>query len=65
MSLWKSYRNLSPRTRMILGLGLMGYAAFGLWAEPRMEKALGMVPTEAEKEELDKNIRVRIRSVEK
>lgn len=30
-----------------------------------MEKTLGMVPSEAEKEELDKKISVRVRSVEK
>ncbi|EEP77301.1 predicted protein [Uncinocarpus reesii 1704] len=65
MSLWKSYRNLSPRTRLVFGFGLMAYAAFGLWAEPRVEKTLGMLPTEAEKAELDKNISVRIRAVEK
>ncbi|KAI1978534.1 hypothetical protein LOZ53_003834 [Ophidiomyces ophidiicola] len=65
MSFWKSYRNLSPRTRMIFGFGLMGYAAFGLWSESRVEKTLGMVPSEAEKEELDKHISVKIHSVDK
>ncbi|WEW59824.1 hypothetical protein PRK78_005305 [Emydomyces testavorans] len=65
MSLWKSYRNLSPRTRLFFGLGLVAYAAFGLWAEPRVERTLGMVPTEAEKEELQRRISVRVRSVEK
>lgn len=61
----RSYRNLSTRTRLLFGLGLMGYAAFGLWAEPRVERTLGMVPTEEEKEDLEKKISVRIRSVEK
>ncbi|KAI1925728.1 hypothetical protein LOZ58_004929 [Ophidiomyces ophidiicola] len=61
----RSYRNLSPRTRMIFGFGLMGYASFGLWSESRVEKTLGMVPSEAEKEELDKHISVKIHSVDK
>ncbi|KAL1955261.1 hypothetical protein VTO42DRAFT_8859 [Malbranchea cinnamomea] len=65
MSLWKSYRALSPRTRLFFGVGLMAYAAVGLWMSPTIEEKLGMVPTPQEQEELDRKLRIKISSVEK
>ena len=48
---YSSYKNLSPRTRLFFGVGLMAWAGIGMTASPQVESALGMVPTEQEKEE--------------
>ncbi|PGH16743.1 hypothetical protein AJ79_01616 [Helicocarpus griseus UAMH5409] len=65
MSLWSSYRNLSPRTRLLFGAGLMAYAAAGMWWSPKVEEALGMVPSKQEQEELDRKLSVKVSSVER
>ncbi|KAH9829072.1 hypothetical protein Tdes44962_MAKER09186 [Teratosphaeria destructans] len=52
MSLWTSYRNLSPRTRLILGGGVMAYAVFGLFVSDKAEAALGFTPTEQDRQRL-------------
>lgn len=48
----RSYRNLTPRTRLIFGGALMSWAAIGIYASDHLERAFGLVPTEAEKERL-------------
>ncbi|KAF2138042.1 uncharacterized protein K452DRAFT_291082 [Aplosporella prunicola CBS 121167] len=53
MSLWQKYRATAPKTRLLLGVGLMAYGAFGLFASDEAEKAFNMVPTEEEKKRLD------------
>ncbi|KAL1999712.1 hypothetical protein VTN02DRAFT_4135 [Thermoascus thermophilus] len=65
MSLWTSYRALSPRTRLLFGLGLMTWAGIGLWTSPHVEDALGMAPTKQEMEELERTLTVRISSVDR
>ncbi|KAK4544074.1 hypothetical protein LTR36_004572 [Oleoguttula mirabilis] len=52
MSIWRSYRTLSTRTRLIIGGGIMAYAGFGLIASDKAEQALGLVPTEQDKQRL-------------
>lgn len=56
----RSYRSLSPKTRLLLGVGLMTYAGIGMYWTPKIEEALGMVPTKQEQEELDRKTSVRI-----
>jgi hypothetical protein len=52
MSLWQSYRNLSPRTRLFIGGGLVAYAAFGLMASDQIEQYLGWTATEEDRKRL-------------
>ncbi|KAK6440577.1 hypothetical protein LTR95_003203 [Oleoguttula sp. CCFEE 5521] len=56
MSIWQSYRNLSMRTRLIVGCGIMAYAGFGLLASDKAEQVLGYVPTEEDKRRLRESL---------
>ncbi|KAI9729738.1 MAG: hypothetical protein M1834_006689 [Cirrosporium novae-zelandiae] len=47
MSFWKSYTNLPPRTRLILGLGFMAWSAAGIMFSDRAGEAIGIVPWNA------------------
>lgn len=64
MPLWDSYRALSMRTRLLIGGGIMAYAAFGLLVSDKAEEALGLVPTEEDKQRLREAI-PRIHTVER
>ena len=46
------YRSLSSQTRLLIGVGIMGYAGIGMLLSDRVEAAFGMVPTEQEKDKL-------------
>lgn len=48
----RSYLNLSRRTRMYIGAGVMAYAAFGLLLSDKAEEAFGFTPTEKDKQDL-------------
>ncbi|KAJ5542261.1 hypothetical protein N7461_008264 [Penicillium sp. DV-2018c] len=63
MSLWSSYRGLTPKTRALFGIGVMAWAGLGLWATPQVESALGMQPTKEEQEALDRKLAVRVSRV--
>ncbi|KAK0289128.1 hypothetical protein LTR35_000504 [Friedmanniomyces endolithicus] len=52
MPLWTSYRALSMQTRLLIGAGIMAYAGFGLLVSDKAEEALGLVPTEEDKQRL-------------
>ncbi|EMC93615.1 hypothetical protein BAUCODRAFT_76314 [Baudoinia panamericana UAMH 10762] len=52
MSLWQSYRNLSSRTRLLIGGGIIAYASLGLLVSDEAEKIFGFTPTEADKQRL-------------
>ncbi|KXS93797.1 hypothetical protein AC578_828 [Pseudocercospora eumusae] len=52
MSLWRSYRNLSQRTRLILGGSIMAYATAGLFLSEKAESFFGFTPTEQDKQAL-------------
>ncbi|KAK4499304.1 hypothetical protein PRZ48_009817 [Zasmidium cellare] len=56
MSLWQSYRNLSPRTRMLIGGGVMAYGVFGLWASDKAEETFGFKATEEDKKRLQEAV---------
>lgn len=56
MSLWQSYRNLAPKTRLLVGGGIMVWGAAGLLISDKAEQAFGFVPTEQDKEKLQEAI---------
>ena len=52
MSLWQSYRGLSSKTRLLIGVGAMAYAAAGLFLSDKAEQTFGLVPTDQDKKAL-------------
>lgn len=54
MSLLQSFRNLSPRARVGVGLGLLAWGAIGLHLSDRAEERYGLTPTEDDKAALAK-----------
>lgn len=59
-----TYRSLTPKTRALFGVGVMAWAAIGLWTSPQVESALGMQATKEEQEALDRQMAVRISRAE-
>ncbi|KAF2836064.1 hypothetical protein M501DRAFT_960888 [Patellaria atrata CBS 101060] len=64
MSIWQSYRNLSPKTRTLFGLGVIAWAGIGLMATEKAEKKFGFEPTDQDRKELDR-ILPKVRVVDK
>ncbi|RDW90665.1 uncharacterized protein DSM5745_02440 [Aspergillus mulundensis] len=62
---YSSYKALSPKTRAVFGLGVIAWASVGLWTSSEVEQAMGMVPTEQEKAELDRKLAIRVSRVER
>ena len=56
--------SLSPRTRALFGLGMIGWATVGLWTTPQVEGMLGMMPSQSEQDDLERKMAVRVESVE-
>ncbi|CAJ2513801.1 Uu.00g019200.m01.CDS01 [Anthostomella pinea] len=54
MSLIQSFRNLSRRTRIGVGVGLLAWGVIGLQLADRAEERYGFTPTEADREALSK-----------
>ncbi|KAH8681425.1 hypothetical protein BX600DRAFT_505113 [Xylariales sp. PMI_506] len=54
MSLLQSFRNLSPRVRLGVGVGLLAWGAIGLQLSDHAEERFGLKPTEEDKEALTK-----------
>ncbi|KAF2188690.1 hypothetical protein K469DRAFT_703290 [Zopfia rhizophila CBS 207.26] len=54
MAIWQWYRGLAPKTRMLIGVGVMAYAGLGLVLSDKAEEKFGLVPTEKDKEDLRK-----------
>lgn len=48
------YKNIAPKTRMIVGVGIMAYAGLGLFLSDRVEEKFGFTPTEQDKEDLQR-----------
>lgn len=48
----RAYRNLSPRTRLMIGGGVMLYAGFGLFLSDKAEQTFGFTPSEEDKRKL-------------
>ncbi|KAF2877562.1 hypothetical protein BDV95DRAFT_559563 [Massariosphaeria phaeospora] len=53
-----------PKTRILIGLGVMAYAGAGLFLSDKAEEKFGLVPTEKDKEELQKAL-PKVTTVEK
>ncbi|KAF2275750.1 uncharacterized protein EI97DRAFT_459205 [Westerdykella ornata] len=64
MAVWQWYKGIAPKTRILIGVGIMGYAVFGMFMSDKVEEKLGLVPTEQDKEEL-KRVMPRIITVDK
>ncbi|KAI1767390.1 hypothetical protein GGR53DRAFT_125800 [Hypoxylon sp. FL1150] len=64
MTLLQSFRNLSPRARVGVGLGLLAWGAIGLHLSDRAEERYGLTPTEDDKAALAK-VLPRITAVER
>ncbi|KAH6611922.1 hypothetical protein C7974DRAFT_87382 [Boeremia exigua] len=64
MGVWQWYRNLAPRTRIYMGVGIMAYAGFGLLISDEIEQRFGLTPNEQDYEEVRQLI-PRISTVEK
>lgn len=58
------YTALPSQTRLVLGLGVMGYATFALFVSDSVEEPLGLKATEADRKEL-KELVPKIRTVER
>ncbi|KAJ5105556.1 hypothetical protein NUU61_002903 [Penicillium alfredii] len=63
MSLWNSYRSLTPKTRALFGIGVMAWASIGLWTAPQVENALGMQASKEEQDALERKMAVRVSRV--
>ncbi|KAI4762184.1 hypothetical protein E4T52_05603 [Aureobasidium sp. EXF-3400] len=63
MSLWRYYTSLSPKIRLMVGGGIIGYACLGLFLSDTAEEKLGYTPTEEDKKRLRESL-PRIRVVE-
>ncbi|KAI0152213.1 hypothetical protein F4776DRAFT_659138 [Hypoxylon sp. NC0597] len=64
MSLLQSFRNLTPKARIGVGLGLLAWGAIGLQLSDRAEERYGLKPTEEDKAALEKAM-PRITAVER
>ncbi|KAF2242462.1 hypothetical protein BU26DRAFT_571133 [Trematosphaeria pertusa] len=56
MPVWQWYKGIAPKTRVLVGVGIMAYAGLGLVLSDKVEEKLGLVPTEKDKEDLRKAI---------
>ncbi|KAF2002196.1 hypothetical protein P154DRAFT_521036 [Amniculicola lignicola CBS 123094] len=54
MAIWQWYKSITPKTRMLVGVGIMAYAGVAMVVSDKVEEKLGLVPTEKDKEELEK-----------
>ncbi|KAI0161684.1 hypothetical protein GGR52DRAFT_134144 [Hypoxylon sp. FL1284] len=49
MTLLQSFRNLSPRARAGVGVGLLAWGGLGLYLSDRAEEQYGLTPTDDDK----------------
>ena len=52
----RSFRNLAPRTRLVVGLGIITWGGVGLWLSDTAEKKLGWEPTELDRMRLKEGL---------
>ncbi|ERT02619.1 uncharacterized protein SPSK_10975 [Sporothrix schenckii 1099-18] len=52
MSLWSSYRGLSPKTRAGVGVGILLWGTIGLYFSDAAGERIGIKPTETDKDNL-------------
>ncbi|KAE8443818.1 hypothetical protein EG329_001325 [Mollisiaceae sp. DMI_Dod_QoI] len=53
MSMLQNFRNLSPRTRIGIGVAFLAWGTIGLYISDNAEKKLGLEPTQKDREALE------------
>jgi len=61
---YRWFKSIQPKTRMMIGVGIMAYAGAGLYLSDKAEEKFGLTPTEKDRKELREAI-PRISPVEK
>ncbi|KAL6710966.1 hypothetical protein ACN47E_006841 [Coniothyrium glycines] len=56
MAVWQWFKGIPPRTRIIVGVGIMMYATAGMYLSDVAEEKLGFTPTEKDREDLRKDM---------
>ncbi|KAI4657171.1 uncharacterized protein J4E79_007787 [Alternaria viburni] len=64
MAVWQWFKNIPPKTRMIIGVGVMAYAGAGLYISDKAEEKFGLTPTEKDREQLQ-DVIPKISTIEK
>ncbi|CAA9961820.1 hypothetical protein CFE70_005230 [Pyrenophora teres f. teres 0-1] len=64
MAVWQWFKSIQPKTRMMIGVGIMAYAGAGLYLSDKAEEKFGLTPTEQDRKQLREAI-PRISPVEK
>ncbi|KAL5119366.1 hypothetical protein ACEQ8H_002635 [Pleosporales sp. CAS-2024a] len=52
MALWQWYKAMTPKTRVGIGVGIMAYAAAGLFLSDQAEEKFGLAPTDKDMADL-------------
>ncbi|PKS08912.1 hypothetical protein jhhlp_003525 [Lomentospora prolificans] len=52
--LFRAYKNLSPTTRLGVGIGVIAWGAIGLYLSDRAEERYGLTPSEADRAALER-----------
>ena len=50
------YRAITPKTRIMIGVGVMAYAGAGLFLSDKAEEKFGLTPTEKDMAELRESL---------
>ncbi|KAL6807668.1 hypothetical protein GGI35DRAFT_431844 [Trichoderma velutinum] len=62
--MFKAYNNLTPKTRLGVGVAIIAWGGLGLYLSDKAEEKLGFTPTEEDKAEL-RNMAPKITTVDK
>ncbi|KAH0531840.1 hypothetical protein TsFJ059_000620 [Trichoderma semiorbis] len=62
--MFKAYQNLTPKTRLGVGVAIIAWGGVGLYLSDKAEEKLGFTPTEEDKAEL-RNLAPKITTVDK
>ncbi|KAF3068635.1 hypothetical protein V8C43DRAFT_267786 [Trichoderma afarasin] len=62
--MFKAYQNLTPKTRLGVGVAIIAWGGLGLYISDKAEEKLGFTPTEEDKAEL-RNLAPKITTVDK
>ncbi|KAI4623343.1 hypothetical protein J4E83_004736 [Alternaria metachromatica] len=58
------FKNIPPKTRMIIGVGVMAYAGAGLYISDKAEEKFGLTPTDQDREQL-RDVIPKVSTIEK
>ncbi|KAI4696956.1 uncharacterized protein J4E84_000080 [Alternaria hordeiaustralica] len=64
MAVWQWFKNIPPKTRMIIGVGVMAYAGAGLYISDKAEEKFGLTPTDQDREQL-RDVIPKVSTIEK